>query len=284
MNSLISGIAARSDDGFRHRCSQIPVIAALLVLLVLPLGAQSQEPLELSLLTYNMHSETSILDPMIAIIREAEADIVNLVEVRPETYAHFQAEFSADYAYIVGPPPDQPWRPLMLMSRYEVLEYHYYPTDNMRLLRAVIEVGSQQITVFSAYPDNPTGNGTYDSNVRNHQITYLLEQVAQETGPVIMLGDFNTEEWSDDYEALTVDYIDAFRSLHPEALGATFPDYSTPQSRVNIHLPRWTPLILRIDYVFHDPTITALDARVWPDSGGSDHRPLFVRVSLPSAD
>jgi endonuclease/exonuclease/phosphatase family metal-dependent hydrolase len=124
----------------------------------------------------------------------------------------------------------------------------------------------------------------YDSAERSRQIEFLLAQAAEETNPVIMLGDFNTEEWSDDYAALTVDYVDAFRSLHPDALGPTFPDYSTAQSRTNMHFPRWTPPILRIDYVFHDPAITPLEARVWPTSGGSDHRPLFVRLGLPVGD
>jgi endonuclease/exonuclease/phosphatase (EEP) superfamily protein YafD len=37
---------------------------------------------------------------------------------------------------------------------------------------------------------------------------------------------------------------------------------------------------VRLDYVFHNAHVRPLEARVWPDAGGSDHRPVLVRLAL----
>jgi endonuclease/exonuclease/phosphatase family metal-dependent hydrolase len=46
----------------------------------------------------------------------------------------------------------------------------------------------------------------------------------------------------------------------------------------------WLPLYQRIDFIFASPAFTVLAARVWPDSGGSDHRPLWARLRLLTID
>ncbi len=73
-------------------------------------------------------------------------------------------------------------------------------------------------------------------------------------------------------------------------LGFTLPDYSHPQAfAFAVRLPDWlklpwlpVPLLTRIDYVFHDESFDSIEAKVWPTSGGSDHRPVLARLAFPS--
>lgn len=91
-----------------------------------------------------------------------------------------------------------------------------------------------------------------------------------------MLGDFNMTDLDENYRRITTNYQDAFREVG-WGLGFTNPDWSTGQAREG--LP-FIPLYQRIDYVFYNQAFTALDARVWPSSGGSDHRPLYVVLAF----
>jgi vancomycin resistance protein VanJ len=251
-------------------------LLAFLLLLVLGYIGQAQDAPELRLLAYNLHNERELLDPMVAVIREADADVVGLAETTIEAFARFEQEFAGDYPYRTANPRTD----VAMLSKYEIVEQQFYPPEKIHLLRTVLDVDGLRVTVFVVHPTSP-GNTNYDFDPRGEEIAFLMEQVALETQPVILLGDFNTEEWSQDYDAIAATLIDSYRDLYPDTAGPTYPDYSTPQSRVHARLPRWTPLILRIDYVFHDPAFTTLEAQVWPNSGGSDHRPLFVRLGLP---
>lgn len=102
----------------------------------------------------------------------------------------------------------------------------------------------------------------------------LLSQ--KDDGAVILLGDFNTTDLDENYRRITTNYQDAFREVG-WGLGFTNPDWSTEQAREG--LP-FISLYQRIDYVFYNRAFTALDARVWPSSGGSDHRPLYVVLAF----
>lgn len=234
---------------------------------------------DLRLLTFNLHAEQTILDPMVAVLDAADADVVALQEVSQVAYDRFEAEFADRYPYRVAGLSGGRWANLAIFSRHQIVTHTVWPVSEMRLIRAVLDVSGAPITVFNAHPTSP-GSTNYDFDPRSRQIAFLLEQTRLETNPVILMGDFNTEEWSDDYAALTAEYTDTFRTLHPNRLGATYPDYSQPQAQVYARLPRWTPPVLRIDYIFHDATFETVEARVWPDSGGSDHRPLLAVVRL----
>jgi endonuclease/exonuclease/phosphatase family metal-dependent hydrolase len=251
---------------------------ALLLILLLTAQTTPAEP-ELRLLTHNLHSETRFLDPMVAVIRDADADVVALQECTLAAYERFEAEFAEEYPYRYASVAGQRFSSLALLSRYEILEEETLPVEQMRLLRVVLDVAGRPVTVFNAHPANP-GLAQYDSEPRHEDLLFLLEQTALESNPVIVMGDFNTQEFSEDYDLVAAQFIDSFRELHPEDLGATFPDYSQPQALVNAWLPRWTPPILRIDYVWHDASFAAQEVYVWPESSGSDHRALFARLRL----
>lgn len=115
----------------------------------------------------------------------------------------------------------------------------------------------------------------FDPVPRAHEIGVILERAAQDTGALIILGDFNMSDQSEDYARVLEQYNDTYREIG-WGMGFTFPRA----------LPRFLsrtssfPPFIRLDYIFHNEAVMALEAQVWPVSGGSDHRPLFARLAL----
>jgi len=114
----------------------------------------------------------------------------------------------------------------------------------------------------------------FDPSIRNREIDDILSRLENEAPPVILAGDFNMPDRSDDYRKISARFIDSYRAAG-WGLGLTFP-YSPGDHPVTQYL-RLTPL-LRLDYVFHSAEWTTITARVWPDSGGSDHLPVYVAL------
>ncbi len=235
---------------------------------------------ELTVLTYNLHMEKNTVEPILDVMRAAQADVVGTVETHYELVGVIDTLFNTLYPYRTTVEFGDTNR-TMLMSRYPLLDVERWPGDEIEMLRATIDFDGQPVVIYVVHPTSP-GNTGYDSSVRSEQIDLLLEAVSTETDPVIFMGDFNMEEWSDDYSHITGSYIDSFRDLYPfeDDPGLTYPDYALPQSRVNARLPGFTPLILRLDYIFHSADFETLAAQVWPDSGGSDHRPVYAQLRL----
>jgi vancomycin resistance protein VanJ len=98
---------------------------------------------------------------------------------------------------------------------------------------------------------------------RQRQIDDALRWLAQEQGPLILAGDFNTPPAGHVYQQFRDRYRDAFLESGL-GWGYTFP----------ARLP-----LLRIDYVWHSPHWEAVSARVGAP-GASDHRPVFAELAL----
>ncbi|HLG12781.1 MAG TPA: hypothetical protein VI876_13565, partial [Dehalococcoidia bacterium] len=88
---------------------------------------------------------------------------------------------------------------------------------------------------------------------------------------------------NDSYAILTEHLYDAWEKAG-SGLGNTFPGVSrevTPGSSrpdmLGIDVPKW---LIRIDYVFCTYDWEAVDARIGPWDGNSDHRPVIAEVTL----
>jgi vancomycin resistance protein VanJ len=227
----------------------------------------------LSLLTYNLHAETIHLEPMVELIRAADADIVATQETSPEMAEALRSALGETYPHIVENLEGGRWNGQLILSRYPILVTQLWEQPR-RLMSARIDLGSTPITVFNLHPTSPGSTGL-STRRRSRDITFALEQAEAVTDPVILMGDFNLEEWSEDYSSLAAVYTDAFATVG-EGTGLTYPDYSSEQARLNHRLPVFTPLILRLDYIFHSAFFVSESAEVWSESGGSDHRPVYA--------
>jgi endonuclease/exonuclease/phosphatase family metal-dependent hydrolase len=258
-----------------------PLTMLALALLALSLAGcgmlfDSARPVTLRLYTHNLHAEEKLLDGYLQNIRDAKPDIVALQEVS-RTAADYLTRNLSDYPYHTIQVSDSPYTGMAIFSRYPITAQQAWPLPR-ELMRVEITVAGRLIVVYDVHPTSP-GNTGLNTAPRSRDIAFALENAAQTDAPTLLMGDFNMEDGSDDYLKLAKAYTDVYRATNKDS-GVTYPDYSQPQARVNARLPGFTPLLLRLDYIFASADFQPVEAKVWPSSGGSDHRPVVGTVKL----
>ncbi|HVO72155.1 MAG TPA: endonuclease/exonuclease/phosphatase family protein, partial [Aggregatilineaceae bacterium] len=172
---------------------------------------------------------------------------------------------------------------LALLSRFPILEsesalevdFERIDVDAPRYLRAVVDMQGRPVAVYVIHPAVPafyTWNMDgiplhYDDTHLQAHITAAVEKISAETFPVLLLCDCNSTPRSRQCRILDGILDEAF-GAQGWGLGLSHPVEPFP--------------LFRIDYVWYTREFTALDARVWPDSGTSDHYPVWGRLVLRS--
>jgi vancomycin resistance protein VanJ len=228
---------------------------------------------EFSLLTFNTHADAT--DSIMQVIRDANADVVALQELSEEAAKRFENEFADRYPYRALFPDAMNTTGQGVLSRFPIRESSYWQydvsprCDELGHERVEIDLNGTELVVYNVHPMHPgMGHGFYDDRPRYEEITDILERIGKETGAVILCGDHNMTEHNDDYKRITATLADSFREAG-HGFGLTWADMG------------WgNPLFLRLDYVFHNSALMARNAVVWHTSGGSDHRPVLVRLAL----
>ncbi|MEO8609499.1 MAG: endonuclease/exonuclease/phosphatase family protein [Chloroflexota bacterium] len=220
----------------------------------------------ISLLSYNLNKNNASADAVIAIIRDANADVVALQELNPVLAAAFDTELADVYPYRAFH-PDESYPGQGIMSRYPIHDDSYWKI-NLGHQRAQIDVNGSTITLYNTHPVHPfiREHGFFDPALRTAEIEDVLARAAHDSTPILIAGDFNMTDQTGDYQRIAAQFGDSYREVG-WGLGFSFPDLGQQI------------LLARIDYVFHSRDFQAVEARVWPTSGGSDHRPLFVTLA-----
>lgn len=283
--AILTGIGLLSSRRWLLVAVQLPGILAFGLLYGdrwLPNGsttAPAAEP-DLTAATYNIISATSNPQRITDVIAALDADLVGIQELGPVHARQFALDLVDLYPYQVLH-PGLPVHGVGLLSRYPIVEeevIHPLP-DSMFYLRAVVVLDGEPITVYVVHPPPPQQVLTpisYDDARRDTEIAILHDTYLQhETGPLLVMGDFNMSDQSDAYHQMDGLLHDAFRQAG-RGLGFTFPDQIKSTLRV-------IPLLLRIDYVWYNDRFTAQRAYVGADSGTSDHRPVVAELSLRGA-
>ncbi len=231
-------------------------------------------PRRISLATYNLqaYDDDTRISPLVNVIHDMDADVVVLQELGKRAAERIQEELERDYRYmLLEPDSDDPVNGQGILSRYPIVAGNYW-RHTMGFQSAVIRVKDTMLNLFNAHPCTPL-DMSYAQ--RAHEIDDLLQRAAQATGPIVLAGDFNMEEWSADYERISALYIDSYREVGRHN-GFTFPD-----SVGGIPVISWfVKPAFRLDYIFHNNAVRTLKARVWHESGGSDHRPVRTVLLL----
>ncbi len=257
----------------------------LLLFLPRPVATPPEDATRLTLLTYNLHAEKTILAPMIDVVREANTDIVSFQEMSEEASVTFDTGAADLYPYraLFPAPENNPYHGRGLLSRYPITEVDSWPVEYpipVRLMRAVVDVNGTLVVIynFHAPPSTPIYGQPLDFGPRGQQIDDVLKMIEGETGAVLWMGDFNTTDMDVNYPKIVARLHDVYREVG-WGMGFTNPDWSHPQS--NEGLP-FIPIHQRPDYIFHNDHFLPLEARVWPTSGGSDHRAVLATLALVS--
>ncbi|PJF30821.1 MAG: hypothetical protein CUN51_06450 [Candidatus Thermofonsia Clade 1 bacterium] len=246
-----------------------------------------RSPRSLTALTYNVHKEDMHLEPILNVIRNADADVVALQELGSRAAECLEQELAYEYPYrSLQPYPAFPSAGQGLLSRFPLSDVLYWRHEGvvnaLGHQRATLDVRGVQIALYNVHPVHPGMVGKlFDARPRQWEIDQIMARLAAEKRSVLLLGDFNMTDQAEAYRQITARYYDIFRRVGA-GMGYTFPAWRYPQAReLTNGLPLgWLPPLFRIDYAFASEGIQALQARVLPDSGGSDHLPLWVEVAI----
>jgi endonuclease/exonuclease/phosphatase (EEP) superfamily protein YafD len=254
-----------------------------------PLPAPSSPDTTITVMTYNLLGLQSETEPAIRTIRREGADLVALQELNAGMSQALATGLRHEYPYrILAPrigtngrgifskhpltelqhnlPGNWPGRPLIARVRWQdctltIVNFHLWPSRVNQLS------GSELARV---------------ARRREEQARILDRFVDEESrrNPIILAGDANTTELSDAYRILTRHLDDAWRSAG-FGFGHTFPGSSVPGSSrpriFGISVPRW---LVRIDFIFHSPSLVPVRARTVKHDGVSDHRPVLATFTV----
>jgi endonuclease/exonuclease/phosphatase family metal-dependent hydrolase len=217
-------------------------------------------------------------DDTLQVIRGLDADIVAVQELGPLLRYKLENDLRADYPYQVHKVLHG-YEGLDILSRYPILESEAHIVVDVtqdynaapRYLRAVLDINGRQVVVYNFHPARPTFRPGLEYDDVNHQLNVrgMLDRLAEEELPTLMLCDCNLTARSRTYQWLDDRFDNAF-AARGWGFGLTF-----PASGGRAPLP-----VMRIDHIWFSDDFAALDAKVGDDSGGSDHYPVWSRLVL----
>lgn len=256
------------------------LLVPLLILFVIAYGrlfvprAQAGEgDLARSIMTFNIQAPEDAIGSIIAVIRDSGADIVAVQELTSRAAARFDAELAELYPYQALHPRDNDNAGQGVLSRMPILDDEYWRLESLDTKlghqRVVVDWDGTPVTLFNTHPVPPLTQRGFSTVNHTIELTDVLNRAEAVDGPVVIVGDFNMSEAFDLYQRFTERYTDAYAEVGQVGFGFTFPQ------------GRFLPFpIVRLDYVFYDAAFRGVEARVWPDSGGSDHLPVLARLIL----
>lgn len=219
-------------------------------------------------------------DGLVASLRAPGADILFLQELDRNTlvrleqrlddrYPHHVTAWTGGFSYAV-------------FSRYplERLAVLHTAVPDRPTLVALADVEGQPTVLVNLHPVATNGAETWRGvpslisttfRQREAQVREILDYLAGETRPVILAGDLNTTDTTTAYRLVAARYRDSWREAG-FGLGHTFPAISFTWGGATL-----PARVVRLDYVFHSPQFTALEART-VNRGPSDHWGLVVRL------
>lgn len=215
------------------------------------------------------------------LIQMERPDIVALQELSPAMAEHLARELRDQYPYQLLEPHESP-AGLGILSRHPIRPERLGEAFPRECLceRVAVDVDGKTITLVNVHPWPPRVGyfrvgrlpipTSFESEQTRLAIEVALERLEEQTGSLIVLGDFNVGDRQPLYRELRRSLLDA----HAEAgwgLGHSFPNLAFEG------LPDLS--LVRIDYILHDRSLTARMARTGT-TPGSDHRHVVADLAL----
>jgi vancomycin resistance protein VanJ len=243
----------------------------------------------LRVMTWNVLFFNRDMEAIEALIREHDPDVIALQEYSFSQGLALEPALNSRYPYralAAGGPSG-----LGVWSRYPILDWSARADrlSGCTCQRMLLDVGGLKVRFVNAHPRAP--RFTFRERVAGlrlpqviptgfitvHQqpaLDMLVEEAARAAEPIILVGDLNTGDRQPNYWRLRRYLTDAYRAAG-RGFGLTFPN-SRKQSG-----PLRLPALVRIDYIFHSPSITAVHATT-AASPSSDHRAVVADLRVPA--
>ncbi|HZG65837.1 MAG TPA: endonuclease/exonuclease/phosphatase family protein [Herpetosiphonaceae bacterium] len=242
----------------------------------------------LRVMTWNVLYSNSDVEAIDALIREHDPDVLALQEYGFEQALTLEPILDRRYPYRASAPGGSSG--LGVWSRYPILDW--WARDDRRsdcaCQRMVLDINGDHVRFVNAHPRAPKFTFRhYLAGVRlpvsvlsdfrtAHQqpaLDALVEEAARGDRPLILVGDLNTGDRQPNYWRLRRHLVDAYR-VAGRGFGLTFPNAHERLGLLRL------PLLVRIDYIFQSPSITAARAFT-AASPSSDHRAVVADLRVP---
>ena len=235
-----------------------------------------------TVMTYNLLVSNRNTEGVLAAIREADADVVGLVELNATIGDAIRRDLIEEYPYQA------------LFDRgslFGVGVISRYPIERIETNLDDPDWNGDPIAVQVDWEGGPFVFVAVHSPASSHKVEIrerharLLRDFAEaQTLPVIVAGDLNASDRNQSISIIKEALNDAFREAGT-GIGHTFPGASYADTRgssrpetFGIPWPKW---LVRIDYIFYSDDWQAIDARIAPWEGSSDHRGVVAELALP---
>ncbi len=253
---------------------------------LLPPRAIAATGMPLRVATLNHLYSNQNTDAIITAIRAQNADVVALQELSQSVQQAAHQQLQSEYPYQILL-PGRGSNGLGILSRYPLSNSTYLP--GFTGLRTTLDLHGTPITLLNVHPSAPRvqlpdylPEGSlpilqdYSTARRSNQITELLRVIDTISGPLVVLGDFNTSDREPEYAEFARRLHDAYRETQ-WGFGFTFPN----KKRVG---PLITPFpLIRIDYIWSRADVRPEYAWVECDNGGSDHCMVIADLRVDRA-
>ncbi|PSB40128.1 endonuclease/exonuclease/phosphatase [filamentous cyanobacterium Phorm 6] len=248
-----------------------------------PINITDSQP-HLKILSHNVGWYTTQSPTLFKLIEREKPDIIFLQEIVQKHTERAFTWLKADYPYQIGIPP------VGILSKYPIVssEILHLAGHVETQQRAIIKFNEQEVVIYNMQATGPWFKRynilpflkipVYKYGQRGPEIQDLVQRVEQETLPVIVAGDFNMTEETQDYYNVQKVMQDSFRKSG-FGFGFTWPHgwelkFLLKSSNLRLNYP-----VCRIDYIWYSKHWGAKSSSVL-EATESDHLPVGAELVL----
>ncbi|MEG3921334.1 endonuclease/exonuclease/phosphatase family protein [Microcoleus sp. T3_A4] len=248
-----------------------------------PINLTNSQP-SLKILSHNVGWYATQSPTLFKLIHQQKPDIIFLQEiVRKHTERAF-TWLKADYPYQIGTPP------VGILSKYPIVssEILHLAGHRETQQRAIIKFNEQEVVIYNMQATGPWFKKSrlgrflkipvYKYGKRAPEIQDLVERVERENLPVIVAGDFNMTDETQDYDRVQKVMQDSFRKSGL-GFGFTWPNGWELKLLVKRSNWRLNYPVCRIDYIWYSNHWGAKSSSVL-EATESDHLPVGAELIL----
>jgi len=248
-----------------------------------PINSTDSQP-SIKIFSHNVGWYTTQSPTLFKLIEREKPDIIFLQEIVKKHTERAFAWLKTDYPYQIGIPP------VGILSKYPIVssEILHLAGHAETQQRAIIKLNQQEIVIYNMQATGPWFKRynilpflkipVYKYGQRGPEIQDLVQRVEQETLPVIVAGDFNMTDETQDYYNVQKVMQDSFLKSG-FGFGFTWPHGWPLKLLVKTSNLRLNYPVCRIDYIWYSKHWGAKSSSVL-EATESDHLPVEAELIL----
>ncbi|MGQ9500944.1 MAG: endonuclease/exonuclease/phosphatase family protein [Anaerolineae bacterium] len=229
----------------------------------------------LRVMTFNAHYANEDVAGVVRLIYTESPDLVAFQEFTHPFAGKLITELAAVYPYTLLDHTE--WPRLGLISRYPLIALPV-PPDAWRTQTARWITPEGEVIVWNVHSSPSLSQRGWER--QRQTFLAIVREVKVISGPVIVLGDFNTTDQAQNYQLLAEHLTDVHRAIG-WGFGFTFPRRWRDSSPLPLDRLALIP-ILRIDHIFVNQHWLPEEINVLPEGPGSDHLPVVATLRRAS--